>query len=75
MDPQALVGPLYVFVVTEQGRVVGEGGGKEKVKTTNMRVGQGSASSAPWKSLKIAVGAGKSSNFGANFIQPRFSSA
>ena len=47
MDPQALVGPLYVFVVTEQGRVVGEGGGKEKVKTTNMRVGQGSASSAP----------------------------
>ena len=28
---------------------------------------------SPWKSLKIAVGAGKSLNFGANFIQPRFS--
>ena len=31
-------------------------------------------SSRPWKSLKIVVGAGKSLNFGANFIQPRFSS-
>ena len=45
--PQALVGPLYVFGVAEQGRVVGEGGGKEKVKRTNMRAGQGSASHAP----------------------------
>ena len=25
---------------------------------------------APWKSLKIAVGAGKFLNFSANFIQP-----
>ena len=45
--PEALVGPLYVFGVAEQGRVVGEGGGKEKVKRTNMRAGQGSASHAP----------------------------
>ena len=29
--------------------------------------------SRPWKSLKIVVGAGKSLNFGANFIQYRFS--
>ena len=28
---------------------------------------------APWKSLKIAVSAGKSLNFGATFIQTRFS--
>ena len=59
-DPQAFVGSLYLYGVAEQGRVVGEGGGKEKVKRTNMRVGQGSASHAPWKSLKIAVAALKS---------------
>ena len=45
--PQALVGPLYLYGVAEQGRVVGEGGGKEKVKRTNMIVGQGSALHAP----------------------------
>ena len=27
---------------------------------------------APWKSLKIALSAGKSLNFSANFIQPGF---
>ena len=31
--------------------------------------------SRTWKFLKIAVDAGKSLNFGANFIQPRFSSS
>ena len=29
---------------------------------------------APWKSLKIAAGAGKSLKFGVNFVQPEFSS-
>ena len=45
--PQALVGPLYLYGVAEQGRVVGEGGGKKKVNRTNMRVGQGSTSHTP----------------------------
>ena len=46
-DPQALVGPLYLYGVAEQGRVVGEGGDKEKVKRTNMRVAQGPALHTP----------------------------
>ena len=45
--PHTLVDPLYLFGVAEQGRVVGEGGGKEKVKRTNLRVGRGSALHAP----------------------------
>ena len=45
--PQALVGPLYLYGVAEQGRVVGEEGGKKKVRRTNMRVGQGSTLHAP----------------------------
>ena len=45
--PQTLVGPLYLYGVAEQERVVREEGGKKKVKRTNMRAGQGSASHAP----------------------------